>query len=45
MLSLPKISNITLTRAAGTVTEGGSSPAEYDAIQFKKKETVNIQTL
>lgn len=32
----PKISNITLTRAAGTVTEGGSSAAEYDAIQFKK---------
>lgn len=33
----PKISNITLTRAAGTVTEGGSSAAEYDAIQFKKE--------
>lgn len=32
----PKISNITLTRASGTVTEGGSSAAEYDAIQFKK---------
>lgn len=32
----PKVSNITLTRAAGTVTEGGSSTAEYDAIQFKK---------
>ncbi|CAH0337109.1 hypothetical protein FVB9288_02853 [Flavobacterium sp. CECT 9288] len=32
----PKVSNITLTRAAGTVTEGGSSAAEYDAIQFKK---------
>lgn len=33
----PKISNITLTRAAGTVTEGGSAAAEYDAIQFKKE--------
>lgn len=33
----PKISNITLTRAAGTVTEGGSSAAEYDAFQFKKE--------
>lgn len=33
----PKVSNITLTRAAGTVTEGGSSAAEYDAIQFKKE--------
>ena len=32
----PKVSNITLTRASGTVTEGGSSAAEYDAIQFKK---------
>lgn len=32
----PTISNITLKRAAGTVTEGGSSAAEYDAIQFKK---------
>ena len=32
----PVISNITLKRAAGTVTEGGSSAAEYDAIQFKK---------
>ncbi len=32
----PKISNITLTRAAGTVTEAGSL-AEYDAIQFKKE--------
>jgi hypothetical protein len=33
----PKVSNVTLTRAAGTVTEGGSSAAEYDAIQFKKE--------
>ena len=32
----PVVSNITLKRAAGTVTEGGSSAAEYDAIQFKK---------
>lgn len=32
----PKVSNITLTRAAGTQTEGGSSAAEFDAIQFKK---------
>lgn len=32
----PVISNITLKRNAGTVTEGGSSAAEYDAIQFKK---------
>ena len=33
----PKITNITLTRAANTQTEGGSSAAEYDAIQFKKE--------
>ena len=33
----PVINNITLKRAAGTVTEGGSSAAEYDAIQFKKQ--------
>lgn len=33
----PKVSNITLRRAAGTVTEGGSAAAEYDAIQFKKE--------
>ncbi len=33
----PVITNITLKRAAGTVTEGGSSAAEYDAIQFKKE--------
>ena len=33
----PTVSNITLKRAAGTVTEGGSSAAEYDAIQFKKQ--------
>lgn len=33
----PVISNITLRRATGTVTEGGSSAAEYDAIQFKKQ--------
>lgn len=33
----PKVSNITLKRAAGTVTEGGTSAAEYDAIQFKKQ--------
>ena len=31
----PKVSNITLKRAAGTITENGS--AEYDAIQFKKE--------
>lgn len=33
----PKVSNITLKRAAGTATEGGSSEKEYDAIQFKKQ--------
>ncbi len=33
----PTISNITLKRAAGTVTEGGSSASEFDAIQFKKQ--------
>jgi hypothetical protein len=33
----PKVSNITLKRSAGTVTEGGSSAAQYDAIQFKKE--------
>ena len=33
----PIISNITLKRMAGTQTEGGSSAAEYDAIQFKKE--------
>lgn len=33
----PKVSGITLRRAAGTVTEGGSAAAEYDAIQFKKE--------
>lgn len=33
----PKITKITLKRAAGTVTEGGTSAAEYDAIQFKKQ--------
>ena len=33
----PVITNITLKRATGTVTEGGSSAAEYDAIQFKKQ--------
>ncbi len=33
----PKVTNITLKRAAGTQTEGGSSAAEYDAIQFKKE--------
>lgn len=33
----PTISNITLKRASGTVTEGGSSASEYDAIQFKKQ--------
>lgn len=31
----PKVSNITLRRAAGTVTESGN-PTEIDAIQFKK---------
>ena len=33
----PVISNITLKIATGTITEGGSSAAEYDAIQFKKQ--------
>jgi hypothetical protein len=33
----PKVSNITLKRDADTQTEGGSSAAEYDAIQFKKE--------
>ena len=33
----PKVSHITLRRATGTVTEGGSAAAEYDAIQFKKE--------
>ena len=33
----PKVTNITLKRAAGTQTEGGSSASEYDAIQFKKQ--------
>lgn len=33
----PKVSNITLKRADGTKTEGGSSEKEYDAIQFKKQ--------
>ncbi|GGA79759.1 hypothetical protein GCM10008015_20580 [Flavobacterium palustre] len=33
----PVIANITLKRTAGTQTEGGSSAAEYDAIQFKKE--------
>lgn len=33
----PKVFNITLKRNAGTQTEGGSSAAEYDAIQFKKE--------
>lgn len=33
----PVISNITLKRAAGTATEGGTSASEYDAIQFKKQ--------
>ncbi len=33
----PVVANITLKRAAGTNTEGGSSAAEYDAIQFKKQ--------
>jgi hypothetical protein len=32
----PKVSNITLKRAAGTVTEAGN-PLEIDAIQFKKE--------
>lgn len=31
----PKVTNITLKRAPGTLTENGS--AEYDAIQFKKE--------
>ena len=31
----PKVTNITLKRAAGTLTENGA--AEYDAIQFKKE--------
>ncbi len=33
----PNVIGITLRRAAGTVTEGGSSALEYDAIQFKKQ--------
>ena len=33
----PVISNITLKRAVGTNTEGGSSAADYDAIQFKQQ--------
>lgn len=33
----PVVSAITLKRAVGTVTEGGTSAAEYDAIQFKKQ--------
>lgn len=33
----PVITNITLKRAQNTITEGGSSAAEYDAIQFKKQ--------
>lgn len=33
----PVISNITLKRAPGTNTEGGSSATEFDAIQFKKQ--------
>ena len=33
----PKIVNITLKRASGTVTEGGTAALEYDAIQFKKQ--------
>jgi hypothetical protein len=32
----PKVSNITLRRAAGTITEAGN-PLEVDAIQFKKE--------
>ena len=32
----PKVSNITLRRAAGTATEAGN-PTEIDAIQFKKE--------
>lgn len=33
----PVVNNITLKRAAGTITEGGASATEYDAIQFKKQ--------
>ena len=33
----PVITNITLKRAQNTITEGGSSATEYDAIQFKKQ--------
>lgn len=33
----PMVSGITLKRAAGTITEGGTSAAEYDAIQFKNQ--------
>ncbi len=33
----PVITNITLKRAPGTNTEGGSSATEFDAIQFKKQ--------
>lgn len=41
----PVISNITLTRAAGTQTEGGSSAAEHDAIQFKKQGNGNFSNV
>jgi hypothetical protein len=33
----PKVTNLTIKRAFGTVTEGGSSIIEFDAIQFKKE--------
>ena len=39
------INNITLRRAAGTITEGGSSAAEYDAIQFKKQGNGNFSNI
>src|SRR5690606_1189561 len=41
----PKVINITLTRAPGTQTEGGSSAAEYDAIQFKKQGNGDFSNL
>jgi hypothetical protein len=41
----PVINNITLKRAAGTITEGGSSAAEYDAIQFKKQGNGNFTNI
>ncbi|MBF0693808.1 MAG: hypothetical protein IR153_01970 [Flavobacterium sp.] len=41
----PTITNITLIRESGTQTEGGSSAAEYDAIQFKKQGNGNFSNV